>query len=335
MRKSTLVGLVVGLLALLPIFDEAKSAAPEVGRIVLTKNNTILLNDEVTGEAVAAVISKAKELDRAASGIRESAYGEKKRLYLFLNTPGGNIQSGLEMIEALNGIGRPVDTITLFAASMGFQIAQNLGERYILKNGVLMSHRAKGGFDGEFGGTSPSQIESRYHLWNSRLTEMDLQTVKRTNGKQTLESYQKAYSSEMWLTGAESVAKGYADKIVTVKCDSSLDGATTHEASFLGIPITFDLDNCPINTTPMNVRMGVATVQRVNLDGKTQTTVTAVVDLDKFLSQGGGFGTSCLNSNASICASDPYLTLDRVREVKAKFLDQFTNKRDHVVPMTW
>ncbi|CAM6004799.1 unnamed protein product, partial [Sphagnum balticum] len=94
---------------------------------------------------------------------------------------GGGIQSGLEMTEALNGLGCPVDTVTLFAASMGWQIAQSLGERLILKNGVMMSHHATGEAQGEFGGSIRTQMENRQQLWIDRVRELDEQTVRRTN----------------------------------------------------------------------------------------------------------------------------------------------------------
>jgi ATP-dependent Clp protease, protease subunit len=216
--------------------------------VVLSKSNTITLNGEIDGETAATVIAQAKAFP--ANG-----FMKRKPIYLFLNTPGGSIQTGLEMIEALNGLGRPVETVTLFAASMGFQVVQNLGTRFILRNGILMSHRAQGQFSGYFGGKQGSQIDKRYSFWHDRLEELDLQTVKRTNGKQTLETYQAAYADELWLTGQQAIAGGYADRIVTLRCDSSLNGVTTHSVEFLGAKVLYDLDNCPINTNPMNVRV--------------------------------------------------------------------------------
>lgn len=326
---------VLGLVSILPA-SSLSSSSSKTESVILSKDNVIVLNTQVDGESTAAVISKAKELDSAlSSNLKEKCGSAKKPLYIFLNTPGGSIQSGLEMIEALNGLGRPVNTITLFAASMGFQIAQNLGDRLILKNGVLMSHRAKGGFEGEFGGQSPSQIDSRYALWKSRIDELDSQTVSRSGGKQTLESYRKQYANEMWLTGNQSVEQGYADKVVNVKCDKTLDGVTTHELSFFGIPISYDLDNCPLNTSPMNIRISLPTTQRVNIDGKEQVTTNSVMELNKFLASGGGFGRTCLESHATLCASDPYLTLEHLNEVKSKFVDDLTNKKDKVIPLRW
>lgn len=251
LNKIVLGLLIVAAVVAIPLQISA-SAPNDDKNIVLTKDNLMILNSQVDGESVGALILKAKELDNNLSG----KLHKKTPLYLFLNTPGGSIQSGLEFIEAMNGLGRPVNTVTLFAASMGFQIAQNLGERLILKNGILMSHHANGQIQGDFGGVS-TQMDSRYKLWLDRIRELDEQTVKRTNGKQTYESYTKQYDHEMWDTGTKSVQEGYADKIVSVRCDKSLQGTTTHRAVFLGMSISYELDNCPINTKPLNVQVGM------------------------------------------------------------------------------
>lgn len=246
--------IVIGLLFVLGVFSisaaSTKSANQEA--VVLSADNTLVLNSEVNGDSVGALIVKAKELD--------AKLGHGKPLYLYLNTPGGSIQSGLELIEVLNGLGRPVHTVTVFGASMGFQIAQNLDTRYILKSGILMSHRAAGQFQGSFGGTSPSQIDERMHVFVQMTKEMDEQTVKRTNGKQTLKSYQEAYANEMWLTGQEAVAGGYADKVTNVKCDKTLGGTSKHQVEFLGMIIQYETDNCPINSSPLNVKVGGSVV---------------------------------------------------------------------------
>lgn len=254
MNKVVLGLLVVLTIVLIPLSSLSKTTTPDT--IVLTKDNSMVLDSQVDGASTAAVIAKAYELDSALNaGLKGKISGSDKPLYLFINSPGGSIQSGLELIEALKGLGRPVNTVTLFGASMAFQIVQNLNERLILKNGVLMSHHAAGEFAGSFGGVSPSQMDSRYQFWLDRVKELDEQTVSRTNGKQTYKSYTEEYDHETWLGGTKSVARGYADRIVTVKCDLTLKGVTTHYASFFGVSLAYDLDNCPINTAPMNIRV--------------------------------------------------------------------------------
>lgn len=264
MKIKVTVGLILALLlVLVPASSLSSANGDSKDAIVLTSSNTIVLSGEVNGESVSKAISDAKRLDSNLSSAKERFSG-KAPLYLFLNTPGGSIQAGLELIEAMTGLDHKINTITLFAASMGWQIAQNLGDRLILKNGVLMSHHAAGEFQGSFGGVSPSQVDARYQLWLDRVRELDEQTVKRTNGKQTYKSYTEAYDHEMWLTGTKAVAAGYADKIVIVKCDSSLSGTSTHQVSFMGVPISYQLDNCPINTSPQDIKVGSQTMPLAN-----------------------------------------------------------------------
>ena len=229
--KKLIVGLVVvAALMAYPLISSGKSSNSD--KIVLTADNTINLNGEITNESVAATIQALQKLDSKSKS--------NKPIYLFLYTPGGSIQAGLELIEATKGLNRPVNTITMFAASMGFQTVQALGDRLILKNGVLMSHRAAGGFQGSFGGQYPSQLDSRYSFWLQRLKELDEQTVARTKGKQTLQSYQKQYADESWITGTQSVEQGYADAIVAVRCDKSLNGMDSKSTSFMGFTINYD-----------------------------------------------------------------------------------------------
>lgn len=241
---------VVLAVVLIPLVSVSKDSSPEV--LTLDKSNLLVLNSEVNGDSVGPLITKAQQMD--------STLGRGKHILLYLNTPGGSVSSGLELIEAMKGLSHPVDTVTSFAASMGWQIAQGLDTRYILQSGILMSHRAAGEFQGSFGGTSPSQLDQRIHLWVQMTKEMDMQTVKRTNGRQTLESYQKAYAEELWLTSQESISGGYADSIVRVKCGADLSGTSTHSVEFLGMQIQYELSDCPINTAPMNVKVGGSTV---------------------------------------------------------------------------
>ena len=277
--------------------------------IVLTSKNTLVLAEAVTDESVSAIMDKAKDLDDA--GILSSTFS-KEPIYLFLYTPGGSIQAGLQLSEALHGLNRPVDTITLFAASMGFQLVQDLGQRNIVKNGTLMSHKAYGGFEGEFGGIGMSQMDSQMTFWKERLNELDRQTVVRTKGKQTLESYQKAYENELWLTGTQSVDGGYADRVVTVRCDSSLNTLIPHTVEFMGMVFMYDTSGCPLDTSIKNVRAGARTSGGI---------VVIVEDLMKQ----GGFGASCLQeqvtNKAKVCATDLTLTPEKINEIKAKFLD--------------
>lgn len=242
--KKLIVGLVtLSAIVCYPFMSGAKADNPN--RIVLTADNTVNLNGEITDESVAATIQALYKLDSRS----------KKPIYLFIYSPGGSIQAGFELIEAVNGLNRPVNAAVLFGASMAFQLTQATNQRLILKNGVLMSHRAAGGFEGSFGGQYPSQIDSRYNFWLQRTKELDEQTVARTKGKQTLQSYQKQYAEETWMTGSQAVQEGYADTIITAYCDKSLSGTIPKQLNFMGMQINYEISKCPLITAPLNVKV--------------------------------------------------------------------------------
>ena len=283
--------------------------------IKLTKDNVLVLDQAFTGPSVAKLIQEARQKDADL----KSGYP----MYLFLNTPGGSIQAGLELIEALKGLNRPIHTITLFAASMGWQLLQHLGDRYVLNYGRLMSHKARGQIGGEFGG-GPSQLDSRYGLWLRTIDLMDKQTVKRTNGKKTLKKYRSEYDNELWLNGAEAVDHGYADEVVTVQCDKALDDESRESnISFFGMKIGLTMSGCPIITYPTSVSVNIRTNK-------------GYMELNEFLAEGGKFGKNCLRKDkpavvssysgdvvkkaqeAELCAMDETLTFESIQAEKEK-----------------
>lgn len=298
--------IITTILALMLNFSVSAAESKKATELLLTPDNTISLSGEVNAESVGKVMKKASEMNSSLP----SGYP----IYLFLNTPGGSIQDGLELFEYLKGVNRPVHTITLFAASMGFQTAQQLGTRYILRYGVLMSHKARGGFQGEFG-DGMSQVDSRYGLWMRRIEMLDRDTVARTNGKQTLESYRTSYSSELWLNGQEAVDRGYADEVAVIKCSNELNAKTEEQEfsnGFFSVKATFS--GCPINTSPLSVTANVVTNK-------------GVMTVEDFSLKGGKFGSDCRSSEetsdrygseptvikSELCLLDKAITLDQIK----------------------
>ena len=283
----------------------------EKQEIVLSQDNVLVLNGPVTNESVTKLMEEATKLD--------SNLKSNYPIYLFLYTPGGSIQAGLELIEFLEGLNRPIHTITLFSASMGFQLIQHLGDRYVLKYGILMSHKARGAFMGEFGGTV-SQVDSRYQLWIRRIALMDKKTVDRSKGKQTMESYTNSYTPELWLNGEEAVEKGYADAVVTVKCDLSLQGTKEETLDMGFVKVRAVLSKCPIKTTPVSVEADIATNK-------------GFVPFKEFVQNKGLFGVDCVaNSDEHLCALDKQLDVNKVQdEIKKRQEYLNRNLKDNVL----
>jgi ATP-dependent protease ClpP protease subunit len=289
--------------------------AKELPALKLTKDNTAVLFGVVDATSVSDVMQQIQKLDSSL----KSGYP----INLVLYTPGGSIQDGLELIEFLKSVNRPINTVTIFAASMGFQIVQNLKTRYILENGVLMSHKAKGGFEGEFG-DGLSQVDSRYGLWMSRILEMDKITVGRTKGKQTLKSYRNAYQNELWLTGNKAVVGGYADKIVSATCAKDLNGVRTTDLDYMGFKIHVNYSECPLNTHPLSIQVDIPTNK-------------GSMKYDDFLAKGGVFirDNKEINGGYSsvpdLYCTDPTLSMEEIKRRLSEINKEVGSRQKQVV----
>jgi len=264
----------LGIMALALSLTTVEAAPPASNTVLtLTSDNNLIMDSVFTSEAVAGILIKAQELD--------SKLPSAEPIYLILYSPGGSIQAGLELIDGLKALNRPVHTITLFAASMGFQTVQGLGKRYITHFGTLMAHKASGGFSGEF----PGQIDSRYVYYLKRLAELDRIAAARTGGKLSPESLRSLYENEYWVDGFGATEKGLADEVVTVKCDQSLVGTRTVPVQFMGLTIDLVLSKCPTITGIIDAVVNVHTDQ-------------GVMPLRDFLAKGGSLTGTAPSRNS-------------------------------------
>jgi len=212
--------------------------------IVLTEKNSARLLDSVDIDNVAGIIRKMSLL--AATPV-DAQYSQERDLYLILLSPGGSIFAGLQLIDSLASLhGVKIHTITIYSASMSFMTSQFLGTRYITRHGEMMSHLARGSFNGEF----PGQLDSRYNFYMKRVLDLESQVVKRTNGKQTKESYAKLRENEYYCEGQKCIDDGFADEIANVRCSASLlkEKVEVQTRRFFGMKIERKVksNRCPI-----------------------------------------------------------------------------------------
>jgi len=214
------------------------SSAVQAEKIELKFSNTVALNDVVEEKSITLLLTQIAALD--------AKLPEGEPIYLVLNTPGGEIVWGLEFIEYMENQKRPIHTITLFSASMGFHIVQSLGKRYIIESGVLMSHRARGGFVGQF----PGEADSRMNHWLKRTKRMDKNAAKRAGKSE--QTYRELVQNEYWCEGQGCVDEGFADETAKVSCDETLNGFKEQNTKqiFMGRVIVFKAvySACPLKT---------------------------------------------------------------------------------------
>ena len=205
--------------------------------IVLTENNSVIFNQAVSGE-----FASKKALEVIIKSKKASP------LYIVLDTPGGSVAAGMTFIDTVKALGVPVHTITIFAASMGYQFVQELGTRYIMPSGTLMSHRgAVGGLSGQV----PGELNSRLMHIQSVLNGMSERAANRIS--MTKKEYDQAIINELWVSGAEAVSSKQADYVANVRCDKSLVEGTYVEAfhtPFGSVNVTFS--KCPLVSYPLS-----------------------------------------------------------------------------------
>lgn len=214
--------------------------------ITLTLKNTIVFRGPVTSASVAAfqkaVLEKSNQLSK------------KDTIYMVIDSPGGSVIDGNYLIDTVKALPQKVKSISIFSASMAFQMVQNFDERLITPSGTLMSHRASGGFEGEFGGDGKGELITRLNWILKILKAADENAAYRM--KISLNDYQNLIRDEYWATGKDAVDDKSADRMVLLRCDEALlkkvDVVTVQ--SFFG-KASLEFSGCPIITYPIQVNM--------------------------------------------------------------------------------
>lgn len=209
--------------------------------ITLEDKNTIVFNQAFRGNYVSK-----KQMEFMEKVVK---LGPKDPIYLVLNTPGGSVKAGNMFIDTLRAYPNPVHTITIFAASMGYNLVQAMDRRYILPTGELMSHKAtiRG-----LGGTLKGSAESLLNFYVSMVDQLDKQAAKRVGI--TLEEYEQLVAPDYWVTGVNAVKANHADEIVYIICSESMLGEVTEtvRTPFGKIRATFS--KCPLITAPISIQ---------------------------------------------------------------------------------
>ncbi len=135
----------------------------------------------------------------------------KKDIYLYINSPGGNIKDGLAIIDTMNFIKPDVSTIAMgMAASMGAMIlsAGQKGKRFALPNAEVMIHQPLGGAEGQ---AADIEINAR-HLLKYKDT---LYKMLAKNTGQTMAKIEKDADRNYWMSADEAKKYGIIDDVIT------------------------------------------------------------------------------------------------------------------------
>ena len=138
------------------------------------------------------------------------AESPKKDIFLYINSPGGAVTSGLAIYDTMRYIRPEVSTLcTGQAASMGSLLltAGTAGKRFSLPNARIMVHQPSGGFQGQ---ATDIEIQAREIIeLRARLNQI---YVEHTG--QELDFIEKAMDRDTFLTADKAMEFGLIDDVV-------------------------------------------------------------------------------------------------------------------------
>jgi ATP-dependent Clp protease protease subunit len=140
-----------------------------------------------------------------------AAKDSKKPINLYINSPGGSVDAGFEIIDTMQLIEPPVYTVaTGICASMGAMILSAGDSRAALPHARIMIHQVSSGYEGKAADIETSAKETL------RLNKSALTFLAENCGK-TYEELKKDLISDHWMTAQEAVEYGIIDKIIESK----------------------------------------------------------------------------------------------------------------------
>ena len=134
-----------------------------------------------------------------------------KPIYIYINSPGGQVTSGLAIYDTMQYIKPDVSTICIGqAASMAAVLlaAGNRGHRFALPHARVMMHQVLAGVQGQ---ASDIEIHAKEIL---RVRE-DLNKILEAHTGQTLEKIEKDTDRDFFLNAESALEYGVVDAIIT------------------------------------------------------------------------------------------------------------------------
>lgn len=170
----------------------------------MLNDRVIFLNGGVSTEMSHVVVAQLLYLESEDTN---------KDIYLYINSPGGEVTAGLAIYDTIQFIKPDVSTIVMGqACSMGSFLANagTPGKRFMLPTSRHMIHSVSGGHRGTVW-DAEIQMEEMIRL-NNTLTEM---YVKHNTKGKTFEEFKQAMTRDCFLNAQESIDFGLADEIIT------------------------------------------------------------------------------------------------------------------------
>lgn len=173
----------------------------------LLKDRIIFLGEEVNANSAAVVVAQLLFLE---------AEDPSKDIHLYINSPGGEITSGMAIYDTMRYIKCDVSTICIgMAASMGaFLLAGGTrGKRMALPNAEIMIHQPSGGSQGQ---ATEIEIAAKHIL----RTKEKLNRILSDNTGKPYETVAADTERDNWMDAEEAKAYGLIDCVVAARVEA-------------------------------------------------------------------------------------------------------------------
>lgn len=202
-------------MALIPMVVETTSKGERAYDIYsrLLKDRIVMLNGPVEDQMANSIIAQLLFLE---------SEDPDKDILLYINSPGGQVSAGLGIYDTMQFIKCDVSTVVIGqACSMGSFLSQAgaKGKRIVLPESRTMIHRVSSGTRGTSGTVHVQELQFEDALRsmeeskkvNKRLTEL---YVRHNTAGKTYDEMAETMKFDTFLTAAEAVTWGLADKVV-------------------------------------------------------------------------------------------------------------------------
>ena len=202
-------------MALIPMVVETTSKGERAYDIYsrLLKDRIVMLNGPVEDQMANSIIAQLLFLE---------SEDPDKDILLYINSPGGQVSAGLGIYDTMQFIKCDVSTVVIGqACSMGSFLSQAgaKGKRIVLPESRTMIHRVSSGTRGTLGTVHVQELQFEDALRNmeestkvnKRLPEL---YVRHNTAGKTYEEMSETMKFDTFLTAAEAVTWGLADKVV-------------------------------------------------------------------------------------------------------------------------
>jgi ATP-dependent Clp protease protease subunit len=139
----------------------------------------------------------------------------EKDIYMYINSPGGIVASGMAIYDTMQHIRAPVNTICMgMAASMASFLlaAGRKGKRAALPNARIMMHQPSGGAQGT---AADIEIQAKEILYlRSRLNELYAQHTGKTT-----QQIETDIDRDRFMSSDEAREYGIIDKVIQTRAD--------------------------------------------------------------------------------------------------------------------